>query len=917
MSIRISYNERSWAIDLITEINLWTNQRNIFIKRAGGENTINTGGGVKFPDVLLFGDFNKGRILQGWELKMPDTPIDDETFIADAKKKAEFLSLNSFIVWNVSNAVLYKIEDSGVLTKVKSWNNLSHIKKREEVIEAKAEISKMLIEILQTVNDFIANGVIKTTSVVTVLSSESVYSLVQRNIGSYVIALKNKSQSDSQFNDEITLWWRYAKNDYPEESDRFTVLARNNLLFLLNKFLFAHVLKSYQKDAALVDNIKYDTDIKNALETFQQLSEKCDFWNIFSTQKGEEEITKEVWEDITSFNALLKEFSFDKIEKSLLHDLIGHTIYKNKRKYAGQFTTPIELANLLAKLIIKDKSALTIDPCCGTGTILKEVYKIKKQNIGTDQGFATLWGTDKFSLPLQMAMFNLADPEALGSLIKVFRRDATQLVTGQTIELREPFKGNIIKEELPKFKYIVSNLPFVQQEDLEFLNPNVSDINNLISEKIGDDYVLDGRSDLYAYLPFYFWNLLEENGKIAIIISNSWLGTAWGEIFFNTLSRFFNVENIITSGLGRWFNNAKVVTNIVSLAKKNPLEPEDSALKTKFIVTTKRITDYSNEETDELSAIISLKDYANESDIRLSSYTKREISEIRKYGLNLNSFFADARWVLEISDKLVKISDFFDIARGERRGWDKLFYPEQGNNIEKEYLKPVLKTPRSIQGLIANPDSLAFCCEKTKEELEELGHSGALAWINKFEGQTNERGIPLTESLSRPGVFWYTMLPKTMGEIVASINFGDRLFFARFEAPTFVNQRLVRFTRKNDNVDVELAHALMNSLLGLFFIEAMGTGRGEGVLDLSKDKIEKDLHIIDPNLITPSDREKIINHFKVLEARDILPLEKELQQKDRIAFDDVVLDSIGCGQYKDKIMEALLALYSIRASVNR
>ena len=40
--------------------------------------------------------------------------------------------------------------------------------------------------------------------------------------------------ADNDFLNEITLWWRYAKNDYPEEQDKFVVLARNNLLFLVN-----------------------------------------------------------------------------------------------------------------------------------------------------------------------------------------------------------------------------------------------------------------------------------------------------------------------------------------------------------------------------------------------------------------------------------------------------------------------------------------------------------------------------------------------------------------------------------------------------------------------------------------------------------------------------------------------------------
>ena len=83
--IKVNYNERSWAIDLISEINLWLVGKSLLIKRAGGENTLKAKNKVLFPDVLLFGDDSQGKILQGCELKMPDTPVNDIEFINNAQ----------------------------------------------------------------------------------------------------------------------------------------------------------------------------------------------------------------------------------------------------------------------------------------------------------------------------------------------------------------------------------------------------------------------------------------------------------------------------------------------------------------------------------------------------------------------------------------------------------------------------------------------------------------------------------------------------------------------------------------------------------------------------------------------------------------------------------------------------------------
>ncbi|MEA4830796.1 MAG: hypothetical protein VB121_12560, partial [Enterococcus thailandicus] len=89
MAVTIRRNERSWAIELITKINQIARDNELAIKRAGGESTISAGKrNTMFPDVMLYGNDAQTVILQGWELKMPDVPIEDETFIKDAQRKA-------------------------------------------------------------------------------------------------------------------------------------------------------------------------------------------------------------------------------------------------------------------------------------------------------------------------------------------------------------------------------------------------------------------------------------------------------------------------------------------------------------------------------------------------------------------------------------------------------------------------------------------------------------------------------------------------------------------------------------------------------------------------------------------------------------------------------------------------------------
>ena len=67
--LKTKNNERSWAIDMISKINSMIQEYDDSpIQKAGGEMSLRVDNKVLFPDVLLFGDTNKTRIIQGWEL---------------------------------------------------------------------------------------------------------------------------------------------------------------------------------------------------------------------------------------------------------------------------------------------------------------------------------------------------------------------------------------------------------------------------------------------------------------------------------------------------------------------------------------------------------------------------------------------------------------------------------------------------------------------------------------------------------------------------------------------------------------------------------------------------------------------------------------------------------------------------------
>ena len=159
------------------------------------------------------------------------------------------------------------------------------------------------------------------------------------------------------------------------------------------------------------------------------------------------------------------------------------------------------------------------------------------------------------------------------------------------------------------------------------------------------------------------------------------------------------------------------------------------------------------------------------------------------------------------------------------------------------------------------------------------------------------------------------MKSETQADFVLGMNPDHRLFVARMQTRGFVDQRLIRLTIKSADADMDLLHALLNSTLSLFLIEASGFGRGLGALDLTSTKIKRSFAIWNPSSITGSVRHSIMEAFAPLNARAVLPLEKELERDDRIKFDSALCKHFGLLHHLDDMYGSLLHLYQIRQSV--
>lgn len=408
------------------------------------------------------------------------------------------------------------------------------------------------------------------------------------------------------------------------------------------------------------------------------------------------------------------------IGQDFLQDLLQNSIYKANRKLAGQYATPTFLARLLASLTIMDKTSSVYDPCCGTGTIIRSAYDLKVNiGISPQEAIRTTLASDKSAFPLQMTTLSITEPNNIGELLQIFQKDIFDLNVNDIIHLVNPNDGSSIDFVFPAVKNIISNLPFVRSKSINILNPNTCSINNFLTETISRKFKLSNKSDLSAFIVFKLWQLLDMQGKLGIIMSNSWLATDWGNSFKHALIKFYKIEHIIISIGGRWFDNADIIMTILILEKRDDVGgsiSEDEKINFISITHDFKKDDNTDSIDNIVDAILTQQPIGG---IKIQTYNTLEIY---RNTIGWNAYFSDLSWLPIIENQLIFARQILDISRGERRGWNDMFYPKN-HNIEHNFIRPALKSSRNINTLVVMPDAQAFCCDMSLVELRQRAFS--------------------------------------------------------------------------------------------------------------------------------------------------------------------------------------------------
>jgi len=425
-----------------------------------------------------------------------------------------------------------------------------------------------------------------------------------------------------------------------------------------------------------------------------------DFSPIFRAELYDEIVLSGI-ESIDRVNAIIDLIDGWKRELKYLPGIIGY-VYEGllppkERHQLGQFYTPPAIARLITKWAIRSGSDRVLDAGCGSGTFLIEAYKrLLKLKFNKDY--------DKGQYPSCTERYN-EHQEVLNQLYGVDINAFASLTTSIHLMLMEPrcsiFKLNVetrdyftlkkgtwaFGEVTKEFNAVIGNPPYTRWVEIP------DETKDRILGMLGDELT---RYDLKADVRrgrepgiYVYWiihaakNLLKENGRISMIISNMWLQTDYGI----DLGRFLldNFRIIALIDLSFRLFEALISTVIILAEKEANKDARDNNIVTLIRVPPK----IKDEELDleKAGKILDEALYAIENSIKsdgsidVESLTKCQ----REYGIQFTRLKQrgiprDRKW---ISLFFAKIEDLLDELEKhpltvKLGGW---FEPSYGNAL--------------------------------------------------------------------------------------------------------------------------------------------------------------------------------------------------------------------------------------------
>lgn len=553
---------------------------------------------------------------------------------------------------------------------------------------------------------------------------------------------KTKFSSSFSVKDFIELASFTDNSDVLANDSSLDVLSKEAAYFLLNQ-VFTYILLQTQYEqihgitipALTASNPQRDMQ-KILQDRFSELLEVFEFGPVFNQNPFLSDV---------SFSKALNLALYEFIERmgTLLYEIEDHnilgTIFQelipiSEQKRLGQIYTPLEVADLMVQLAIRNPEDMVLDPACGCGSLLLKSYDWLK-NLNTSREshvlhpklISQLWGVEINPFPAHLSMLALAFKD-IGSVthnVGILLEDFLKLgpLDKYIVKTKDLVSGEIITREMPPlFDTIIANPPYIKQEKIpnkkqmmkqlpQFAANRIQSSSSVTQNSSRKSYPklkldLTGKTDYYGFFLWYSTFFLKEGGRLCFIIPNKWMDVKYGEKLKKFLLSHFQVRMIIGFGKNT-FAHAQVST-VILIADKASIQEKRHSTVTQFVLLNSspeviQIKEWLKNPT--LNCDISQLDrsYVFDSTLDENSrtiITQRLLLPEEKWSIK---YLYQSQFARKLEHQsLVNLDNglFSRVVGGIKTGANDFYFPSsediQNYPISPDYLKPGIRSGRNI-----------------------------------------------------------------------------------------------------------------------------------------------------------------------------------------------------------------------------
>lgn len=507
---------------------------------------------------------------------------------------------------------------------------------------------------------------------------------------------------------------------------------------------------------------------------------------------------------------------------------------KRKNENLGQVFTSTKVAKYMVQLLLANchGAESILDPCIGKNIFFETIRKTYPQN--------------KFSLTGLEVDKSLIDSD-------FYDDSSNSLIMGNFFDLSTNHKYNLI----------IANPPYVRHEQLK---SDTINSKKEIRAKFGKELEhIDTKSNLYIYFIAKLLKHLKDEGKMVVIIYDSWQYTQYGQKFFKYINENFSLDKII-----------------------HIEEPVFDGINVSCT-----ILEIHNSEQKTAPMRIRVKNADQLASSQEPSYSRASV----QHCLKLQKSFLNTHFFENLADKY----------KHRRRGIETLsnqhFYVDELRSDDTEL---VMKSIKKLDQLIVKKEALDRLLLVKQDKSIDMFDKDTRLYLNSIKASvlnSNQGYITLRKRIKNKPTSWYVTNTIKPGNILFNYYIRNNYGFIYNPKNYFASNNFYIIDSDSPLLDI----AILNSDLTKLSIMLTSRNQGNGLKKLQLYEFDK-IRIPKNDIFSPSQKQKLVNI-----AKDLVECPKSKTEKFTTHINKILIEELrksGCDIDEERLYHSINVLSS-------